>query len=76
MSDGFIDECDTPGWDTWVDYYEHEGVCTLLCYVPESLVEWGDAAVEANATQCLAWIEPKNVFGRRPDSAVADRVIG
>lgn len=56
VSYGFIDVQDAPPWDTWVDLVEgRSGTKYLLSWVPQSMTEYVDKAIEANCASCLAW---------------------
>ena len=48
----------------------------LLCYLPPQLVDLADQAVQRNELECLTWVDPANVLGRRPNSANLERVLG
>jgi len=50
---GFIDRHEIPPWDSWVAYFEHDGV--LVTWVPPQLVSAVQCAIDCNAEGSLLW---------------------
>jgi hypothetical protein len=60
-SKGFYDTHNTPGWDTWVSYFEDDvdrrrRTNYLLAYVPPQLVEFAEIGIAVNPEECIAWL--------------------
>jgi hypothetical protein len=62
-SDGYIDECDVPPWDTWIaslnqtwpgNSVNQTGPC-LICFVPDLFVPAVQSAIDCNPMENLAW---------------------
>ena len=59
---GFIDEEDSPPWDTWLFFLEEDieqnrEYSSLYSWVPNSLVYLIDSAIEEDWYDCLIWAE-------------------
>ncbi len=54
---GFVDDCDIPAWDTWIDLRDADGKDILLCWVPMQLIGLVEAAMAVNCTSCLEWVD-------------------
>jgi hypothetical protein len=52
-SDGFFDAYDCPPWDTWLYYSD----CTLMSWVPETLLPLAQAGIDANPVECIKWAD-------------------
>ncbi|MBL9149379.1 MAG: hypothetical protein JNM94_11855 [Phycisphaerae bacterium] len=56
-SQGFFDEHDCPGWDTWLDYFaDGNGHFLLLSWVPPHLVDLAEAGIRICAMDNLTWV--------------------
>ncbi len=51
-TDGFIDETNTPPWDTWVTMADD----VLISWVPSAMIVRVQAAIVCNAEECIAWL--------------------
>lgn len=49
---GFIDETNTPPWDSWICMVGE----LLVSWVPPAMVEDVEAAIFCNAEECIAWL--------------------
>jgi len=63
-SSGFIDQDDSPPWDTWIWYslddieqHHEEKYACLFSWVPDELVSLIDKAIEEDTYDCLIWAE-------------------
>jgi hypothetical protein len=52
-SDGFVDDEDIPGWDTWFAY--DAGV--VHCWIPPGIVPLAQAAIDVIPVDCLWWLD-------------------
>lgn len=57
----YIDENDDPPWDTWFChqfYRDHSGenVSRVLCWIPDPILKIVQAAMDADACDCLKWV--------------------
>jgi len=60
----FLDDCDTPAWDTWV-YYGVSEKRYLISWIPAELHSMMEEAIWANSLEVIAWIEdarPQLIF--------------
>lgn len=72
-SEGLIDVCNVPGWDTWVTFVEEQKRqedgsfgSYLVSWVPPPLLGPVDDAIAVNPEQCLRWAADVDVaFTRR-----------
>jgi hypothetical protein len=51
ISRGFFDIEDAPPWDTWFLYSSG----SIVCWVPEVMVEIAQAGISANPVDCIHW---------------------
>ena len=59
-SNGFVDDFDIPGWDTWFahdDTGKHGGV--VYGWVPPALLELADRGFDAIPVNCIWWVEDR-----------------
>jgi hypothetical protein len=52
-SSGFFDPDDCPPWDSWLQYSDR----TLISWVPDVLVPLAQAGIDANAVECIEWVD-------------------
>ena len=65
ITKGFLDDNDTPPWDTWVDVVEskNDGIRFLVSWVPQPFEAIIQMAVESEAVGMLFWgDEPTGIF--------------
>jgi uncharacterized protein (TIGR02996 family) len=59
-SDGFFDEDNVPGWDTWVMFAGKEppsesyGAC-VVCWIPPHLLRLVERGITVNPEECIRW---------------------
>ena len=51
-TEGFIDETNTPPWDTWVTMIDD----VLISWIPPSMIQRVQSAIVCNAEECIAWL--------------------
>ncbi|MDP2345652.1 MAG: hypothetical protein Q8O67_32210 [Deltaproteobacteria bacterium] len=61
-SDGFLDNDDSPPWETWLGIAPFGGTPTwrergLVAFVPNPWVDGCTEAIACNSTDCLAWLD-------------------
>lgn len=57
-SRGFLDVSDAPACDTWVYGGRDNGAGQyLIAWIPQSLQQLIDQAIELNTTQCIQWLD-------------------
>lgn len=71
VSDGFFDGNNLPPCDTWVATFLDDGAPwisaqrQLLCYVPPAFIEAASAAIDANAEECIVWLDQSTLSIRQ-----------
>lgn len=51
-TDGFIDDTNTPPWDSWVCMVDE----LLISWIPPAVVDDVQRAIEFNAEECITWL--------------------
>ncbi len=70
-SDGYFDELNIPGWDTWVTFaddpkpLEKWSKRYLVSYVPPELLELARAGIFVNPEECIGWFDHYDVTLRQ-----------
>ena len=60
-SNGFFDENDLPGWDTWFYHRTtHERWGAIYCWVPPQLVELANSGMICIPVQSVGWLQSIN----------------
>jgi hypothetical protein len=52
-SHGFFDTRDAPPWDLWFLYSSG----SIVCWVPETMVEFAETGIGANPVDCIHWCD-------------------
>jgi hypothetical protein len=61
-TEGLLDACDVPAWDTWVWFGKVNTVEYIIAWIPPEMLIGVDNAIRSNAVECIMWLDELPFF--------------